>query len=501
MVVLAAMTLAWTVGPRPSPAADTGGSLCPLYTTDFTTDPHWTTDQPSNYFWDSTAKAFSAKVLNAGVWPSRFAYTQVDFGGGSVELEFNLKFANLDLSSALSFGLFNSDRSVHNTDRPSARGFFFKFGRNDQGKAIQLVVIGGSEVERVATLFDGITPGTWYHVVLEYESTVDQATCLVTNRDTAAVIANLQLGNIGGLPADLDFLGFARDPMGSCCPNNCGTGYTCSASASGLIDDIILSTPCTGQPTLSLSTARSSPCSPGRVSVLLTSSDAVTAFSYGISHDPAVLSVGDIAFGSVVQAVNGGQGPEFWSVSKTPVTADCQGVNAGVTVAMVVSTSGDPQAKAIPSGSAQEITVIQYSALGSAGTESALDFCDCLRPKANTEQVACVVVSNGSGLTPIKKSGKVTVDSKCFFMRGDCNDDGNFNIADAVTTLTFLFVAGKTVPCQEACNANDDSSLDISDALRMLFRLFTGDNPIPPPFNACGTDPTPSLSCSTYTNC
>ncbi|MFQ5655002.1 MAG: hypothetical protein ACE5GW_09760 [Planctomycetota bacterium] len=89
------------------------------------------------------------------------------------------------------------------------------------------------------------------------------------------------------------------------------------------------------------------------------------------------------------------------------------------------------------------------------------------------------------------------------FVRGDCNADGDVQIADAVFILTALFGVGATVPCADACDGNDDGHLDISDAIRVLVHLFLpGSPPPPPPFPGCGEDPTlDPLDCGDHPPC
>lgn len=86
------------------------------------------------------------------------------------------------------------------------------------------------------------------------------------------------------------------------------------------------------------------------------------------------------------------------------------------------------------------------------------------------------------------------------FVRGDCNLDGSYNIADAVALLAFLFPnppPPNPLVCPDACDANDDGSLDIADAVRMLGGLFSSPaTPPAAPYPACGADPTADgLSC------
>ncbi|MFN0059578.1 MAG: hypothetical protein ACKVX7_14070 [Planctomycetota bacterium] len=80
------------------------------------------------------------------------------------------------------------------------------------------------------------------------------------------------------------------------------------------------------------------------------------------------------------------------------------------------------------------------------------------------------------------------------FRRGDCNDSGACNIADAIILLTFLFGGGGTLVCPDACDMNDDGVLNIADAIYKLTYLFSGGAAPPPPFSDCGTDGSTDLT-------
>ncbi len=88
------------------------------------------------------------------------------------------------------------------------------------------------------------------------------------------------------------------------------------------------------------------------------------------------------------------------------------------------------------------------------------------------------------------------------FMRGDSNADGTFDIADAITTLVYLFRQG-SVSCLEACDSNDNGQIEIGDPIFLLNYLFNGCTPPPPPFVGCGLDPTADQldSCDSYPPC
>jgi hypothetical protein len=57
---------------------------------------------------------------------------------------------------------------------------------------------------------------------------------------------------------------------------------------------------------------------------------------------------------------------------------------------------------------------------------------------------------------------------------------------------------GPEALCRSAGDANDDGSYDLSDAVRLLDYLFSGSARPPAPFSECGPDPTPdALPCET----
>jgi subtilisin family serine protease len=74
------------------------------------------------------------------------------------------------------------------------------------------------------------------------------------------------------------------------------------------------------------------------------------------------------------------------------------------------------------------------------------------------------------------------------FLRGDCTNDGSFDISDAIFLLGVLFQAKGPPACSEACNSNTDDRLDLSDAIYALYYLFVGGPAPGAPFPGCGKD-------------
>jgi len=81
------------------------------------------------------------------------------------------------------------------------------------------------------------------------------------------------------------------------------------------------------------------------------------------------------------------------------------------------------------------------------------------------------------------------------FLRGDANDDGKFDIADAIRIIRDPRVVpglgGNAIPCTDAGDVNDDEILSLADAVYLIswqFQLQEGFPPPPHPFPDCGMD-------------
>jgi len=77
------------------------------------------------------------------------------------------------------------------------------------------------------------------------------------------------------------------------------------------------------------------------------------------------------------------------------------------------------------------------------------------------------------------------------FIRGDSNQDGLVDLADAVFILQSLFASGPPILCPDAADSNDDEVINIADPVYILQSLFGNGPAIPAPYPECGVDPTP----------
>jgi hypothetical protein len=108
--------------------------------------------------------------------------------------------------------------------------------------------------------------------------------------------------------------------------------------------------------------------------------------------------------------------------------------------------------------------------------------------------LALLVCMTAAGLVPA---------ADALFVRGDCNADGDpsCQVTDPLLLLGYLFQRGEKPPCLEACNSNGDERLDVTDAVYFLLHCFAGGPSPPAPYPACGSDPTPALSCDGHPPC
>jgi hypothetical protein len=86
------------------------------------------------------------------------------------------------------------------------------------------------------------------------------------------------------------------------------------------------------------------------------------------------------------------------------------------------------------------------------------------------------------------------------YRRGDSDANGRIDLADAFTTLGYLFLGAGEPECQAASDVDGDGTVQVGDAIRLLRYLFQGaPDPIPfPGPSECG--PAPVGSCR-VTNC
>lgn len=88
------------------------------------------------------------------------------------------------------------------------------------------------------------------------------------------------------------------------------------------------------------------------------------------------------------------------------------------------------------------------------------------------------------------------------FRRGDANQNGGIEIADAILILATLFQGEEPVNCWKAADLDDNGAVQLTDAVDLLTYLFLGGREPPEPFKSCGRDANEdSLTCLGFAAC
>lgn len=217
---------------------------------------------------------------------------------------------------------------------------------------------------------------------------------------------------------------------------------------------------------------------------------AILGWSLGVCHDTAELNLLDVQLGATSMTINAGGVPSLSVVSV---------VDGGFIDGLVIDVFGLNQ---LLPGIGYEIYVATYEPLAPGGTVSELEFCETLSFPGNPQVEVTVVPASGTSTEPVQLPGEVVITGE--FVRGDCNDDGATNVADAIFLSAYLFsTSGSTPSCVSSCDGNDDGSVNVADIVTILGALFGAPAvPLPAPTGICGTDPTTDmLGCVSFGSC
>ena len=92
---------------------------------------------------------------------------------------------------------------------------------------------------------------------------------------------------------------------------------------------------------------------------------------------------------------------------------------------------------------------------------------------------------------------QIVAPSEALFIRGDSNANSQLELADAIVTLSYLFLGATPPACFDAADTDDDGALALNDPVLLLNFLFLGGETIAAPFPAPGADPTSdALGCA-----
>lgn len=240
----------------------------------------------------------------------------------------------------------------------------------------------------------------------------------------------------------------------------------------------------------------------GAVSITLAESptsygfpNPVWGWALSIGHDPTLLEPFDVGQGATVEGINSGYGPDYWAIGIEP-----DGIFVGVIYSFLSSANGYYETP-------EEIVVVHYQTVAATlagdldGENTTLFGLEVGDPPVENLVVVDIPGPTQSADTEVL-DGIVTLVPGLELVRGDANGNGSIQpLADAIATLTYLFVSGTSVTCLDALDCNDDASVNLADPILLLSWGFAMGSQLPAPFPDCGVDPTDDLLACDASGC
>lgn len=211
----------------------------------------------------------------------------------------------------------------------------------------------------------------------------------------------------------------------------------------------------------------------------------ITGFSFSACSDPTLIEPYDFFLHPTLTTLNGGSGPDQFSAFTLP---------EGLACGLIIDFFG---IESLPIGPEVPLITVIYETFPTTEASAEVSFCDTV----GSPPVATIVVVGSATVIPTQSGGTIEFVDGVSFARGDPNQDGSLNIADAITVLNYLFANGPGL-CLISMDANGDNTVDIADALH-VFSYLNGLGPAPlAPFPMCGVDNTGStLTCDSPPSC
>jgi len=188
------------------------------YSTDFSTDPGWVTDQSSNYYWDEPTESYFIHNTNTypDYYPNRYAGKTLSQPVDSFELQWDILVSRNDWSCGIYFGIWDSSLKEPGWGQ-GGEYIMGVMGVSDGGYCITLT-IGANGISAEAGTS---SPNLWslekeYTVDLKYFFDSETATMEVFDKSSGTSFwYNTLAVPGGGFTRDLQFLGSNYGMVGS----------------------------------------------------------------------------------------------------------------------------------------------------------------------------------------------------------------------------------------------------------------------------------------------
>ena len=173
-----------------------------IYSTDFSSNVDWVTNNPYTNHWDENMGMFHYALRDS---TNTFVYKKVPYAGGSFELEYDLLPIRTDFQSSFRLGLGNRDMYIN-----QGTTIFTEFETGPYGNIMWLRVIDQQnqrrEVSSYSQSYGGpsmrFASGIPYHVAFEYDreqKTAGIAISFLSNQTSLWGYTLSSISNLGGM--------------------------------------------------------------------------------------------------------------------------------------------------------------------------------------------------------------------------------------------------------------------------------------------------------------
>ncbi|MDD1669011.1 MAG: hypothetical protein LUO97_04330 [Methanomicrobiales archaeon] len=208
----------------------TAATAVPVYSTDFSTDPGWTTNNPVTNYYDADKGMFHY-YMRSGT--GAYVYAPVSYSGESYTLTYDILLERTDYQASVNFGLGDADMR---TDQNLA--MFTEFENGQYGRILWIRSVDLTNQRREASSYflsyGGPTiqfaDGIWYHVIMDYRLESRSLTLSVYQRNDSRIVWHYTLDEINIFPT-----------MDRITMSKVGESGNPSAIAEGYIDNVAFS--------------------------------------------------------------------------------------------------------------------------------------------------------------------------------------------------------------------------------------------------------------------
>jgi hypothetical protein len=169
-----------------------------IYSTDFSADPDWTTNNTAHYYWDSDAGAYYHREVNGSE-----EYTYKLLSGLSDNTRWRLEYDLMPLTTQWAAG---SRLALSDADMEVLKPTYFclDFATVDAGNRVYLE--WATTLETRAFVFPtGFSPDVWYHCALEWSPDTHTLSAVVKERDKGNLLGSATV-DVKGTFAGVDRL-------------------------------------------------------------------------------------------------------------------------------------------------------------------------------------------------------------------------------------------------------------------------------------------------------